>query len=927
MKYLIYLLSLLLLGLLDSCSDGERGKESIPTLEVVTSSIDFDENGGTKNIDVVTNQENWTAVVDAVGENWCTAVPDRMNDQNQLVVSTIANSYKEMRSTNVTLKAGNLNKKIAVRQLGTDKGILISPIMLTVKSEGEMINFTVTANVEFEIITPDWITLPVKTRSAEYVTTEHVYVVQRNTGEKREGEIIIKDKESDLTATLSISQEAFGDYQSGESSIKGDILVEVSDGSAVNAKGETTVNGSSVFRRTYDKSKETGWHSNTRDVYPDTNWPLKLTFEFKEQPRIDYCVYHPTSSNVMKKAEIYVSTEEEPEYKKVMDAELPGSGVARISFPEPIINPKGIQMVVTETSGQYLVIKEMEFYRKNPANYDPLELFRDITCTELKDGITMKEVDACPDPLFRNIAAYMLLDKYPRDFRIQDYKAYPHANLFKKNNKTSQAHDLLQNVTGIYVKKGKEVVMLVGDTHGYSLSVRILNLDTPGKDGFDVTYSHPLAEGVNRFEADSDGLLYIYYHTPEYKDAAPIAIHIPSGEVNGYFDSRIHESPDWKRLLDAAKAPHFDVIGEKAHLIFPTDKFKANTPDGKSLIDAYDRLVELEQEFIGLVKYGREDPNHVCFSVMYNDAHMYSAAYHTGYVITTINALTTLERFTTSDIWGPAHEVGHSYQTSPGMCWFGMTEVTNNILSLYVQTSFGNTTRLYDQQSYDSKSKYTSIYEKSMCKFFLDAERPYIRTDSDVNVLNQLVPFWQLYLYTKVKGYEDFYKDLFEQVRLRPDKHNRPGENQVDFAVLASEVSGYDLTEFFTKWGFFVPVDEEKEDYGKRQYTVTKEMVVDAKQRIADMHLPKAVAVEYITDDAADCYVSSSPVSPGTAERNDATFTMKNWKNVVAYEVYSDDKLCFVSPASSFTVLGEKLGEKVEVFAISAQGEKTKVNF
>ena len=87
------------------------------------------------------------------------------------------------------------------------------------------------------------------------------------------------------------------------------------------------------------------------------------------------------------------------------------------------------------------------------------------------------------------------------------------------------------------------------------------------------------------------------------------------------------------------------MLGEKAHLIFPVDKFKANTPDGKALIDAYDRLVLLEQQFMGLEKYDRMDPNHVCFSVMYNDSYMYSAANHTGYVASTMTLANLYNHF------------------------------------------------------------------------------------------------------------------------------------------------------------------------------------------------------------------------------------------------------------------------------------------
>ena len=63
-------------------------------------------------------------------------------------------------------------------------------------------------------------------------------------------------------------------------------------------------------------------------------------------------------------------------------------------------------------------------------------------------------------------------------------------------------------------------------------------------------------------------------------------------------------------------------------------------------------------------------------------------------------------------------------------------------------------------------------------------------------------------------GNEDFYKDLYELVRTRPDKAT-PGESQLEFTVLACEAAQLDLTKFFTRWGFFEPVDIIKNDYGE----------------------------------------------------------------------------------------------------------------
>ena len=57
------------------------------------------------------------------------------------------------------------------------------------------------------------------------------------------------------------------------------------------------------------------------------------------------------------------------------------------------------------------------------------------------------------------------------------------------------------------------------------------------------------------------GLVYVFYHTPDYKVAPPVKIHFATGQVNGYYDSQKHQPSDWARLLNAAKDLYFDVLG------------------------------------------------------------------------------------------------------------------------------------------------------------------------------------------------------------------------------------------------------------------------------------------------------------------------------------------------------------------------------
>jgi len=101
------------------------------------------------------------------------------------------------------------------------------------------------------------------------------------------------------------------------------------------------------------------------------------------------------------------------------------------------------------------------------------------------------------------------------------------------------------------------------------------------------------------------------------------------------------------------------MLGEYAHLTFPVYLFKNNTPDGKALIDVYDDIARLEQEFMGLAKYDRMNL-HVIYT-----SYMYATNNRKAYNNTTLGELTNASKVRCSSIWGPAHEIGHVNQTRP----------------------------------------------------------------------------------------------------------------------------------------------------------------------------------------------------------------------------------------------------------------------
>lgn len=236
----------------------------------------------------------------------------------------------------------------------------------------------------------------------------------------------------------------------------------------------------------------------------------------------------------------------------------------------------------------------------------------------------------------------MLKDKYPADFRIADFKPYQHPDIQATINKTG-TYSLLDNPTGIFVKAGETLIVMVGETHGQHLSLRVQDMDTPNADGFNNSISYSLRTGINKIVSEKKGLIYVMYHVNGNPvDYDEVKIHFASGSVNGYFDVAKHTREQWGTLLNGAVDGYFDVVGNYAHLTFPVSKLKS-TSNGRDLINLFDDIVYKEQIFMGLRKYNnnggigtdtdnRMFRNRMYFNVMYGQGdYMYSTSYHTAY--------------------------------------------------------------------------------------------------------------------------------------------------------------------------------------------------------------------------------------------------------------------------------------------------------
>ena len=929
-----------------SCTSDDEALEVVE-LSVNKEVVDFKCEAGTQNITVSTNAPIWEATAD---KSWCTlSVAGKV-----LKIFVDESEERLVREAVITITAEGLKKTVKVRQLGYEPAILIDTNVFEVEVIGKEIAFNVTANVEVSAGVPDWIVEKVKSRAPEMVTSTHVYVVKSSTlDEKREGNIVFAEvlpegasvETSPVSASVLIVQHGLNEYNGGTGEdIEGDIKVKVVSGT------DTSHQGEDVIGKSFDGDYSTLYHSNWSNGGANY-FPITLTYNFAEVSDVDYLIYYPRPSGYngnFKEVEIQYS-EDGNVFTKLLDKDFEGSATAsRVTF-DNTVRAKSFRFIVKSGAGDgqgFVSCAEMEFYSKNLNAFVYSTLFEDEACSNLKAGITETDIENCKYPFFKNLAYYMFKDKYDRNFRVADYKAFPHPDIQSESHKTNP-YSLLDNPTGISVKEGETLVVMVGDTYGQNIGMKVQNLDAPGGDGFGgVTY--PLYRGINKLTMNGKGLVYVMYHTKtleEAETARPVKIHFASGTVNGYFDSQsVEHRGRWSELLGKATDKYFDVVGQYAHLTFETNDFrKYAATNGNELIELYDKIAHSEMQLLGLEKYGKMFRNRIYLNVMYH-SFMYATAYHTAYNQTTMGDVCDPDVLKTTGCWGPAHEIGHCNQTRPGIKWIGLTEVTNNIMSEYVQTTvFGQPSRI---QTEDMGAVYRNRYSKAWNGIIVPkaSHADFTNLDDSNDVFCKLVPFWQLELYFgKVLGLTPlqqsdcggFYPEVFEYARTKDYSGMSEGEIQLDFVYNCCVAARLNLLDFFEKWGFLTPVDRLIEDYDTKTLKVTEGMVDALRKRVESLGYSKLqdTALEYISDNTWELYKTKPQVIPGaSATRNGNTITIKNWQNVVVYEVRDEaDNLVFVSSGETtpsatdvFTLSGNWSGD-YRLYAVSAVGKRTEI--
>lgn len=678
------------------------------------------------------------------------------------------------------------------------------------------------------------------------------------------------------------------------------------------------------------------------------DFPVILEYYFEGNTDIDYFIYHTNSGNgTFGKFDVYTQTKENTEYVHQGSYDFNMRNSPSIASLKTPVKATKVKFEVHSGKNGYVSCDEMQFFKKNKKNTleeQLLTVFTDITCSEIKPDVTQEQIEALPEFFIQTASALKddSYNKWEKEFRIREYYPYSSADEWADKLMTRKYGDL-DNPTGIYVNEGDEVVVLVGNTHGQSISIQNIGEET--SKGYAQTSVngdiYPLKEGVNKLTAKQTGMLFVMYNTNiQNPDAQPIKIHIPlgGGKVCGFFSLKEHQTNEkYKELIDKADYKYFCVIGNAIILYFHHKQLKAAVPyDILSSIELWDNMIQWQQELMGIEDvYPKQMNNHI-FAISPEGGYMWASEGRIGFVYTALGDILRKSYLMASrNSWGPAHEIDHVHQGA--INWASTTESSNNLFSNYTIYKFGQNcsrgTELAVPEYAANVKKATLVFRrcvenKAWCDFGTD----YQGEDPEMHARMN----WQLWNYYHRCGYNpQFFPTLFKLMRENRVSTQDPGENQMMYARMACRAANENLTDFFERWGFFVPISMKVNQYGTYNYIVTDAMIKETKEFMKQFPAPKH-AFYYLEDrKKGDPGLDTTPPDVGyfTQFAEDMKITkqitytisghqvnVQNGEQAVAFEIKENDNLKYFGTSFQFEVPNTISPDRVKLYAVQADG-------
>ena len=900
-----------------SCGSKDIETTKTSTLEIAEESKElvFPPNSSSLTVSVKTNAEELQISCDQV---WCSA--EFIASSKKIEIDVDENSSLESRDAKVLVKLAGTQEEIKINQFGIEPKIIILEEKIVTDFKAKTMTLELFSNVDLAVSCEvDWITEKPKMKSASIDPVKYSFdfnVEELKTEDVREGEIIFKQLEGALTDTIVIKQ-VIVDSDSysplDDLSLEKDKKIKVLSGLLSPSNMLQPGHG---IELSFDDDITTSYHSPYGGMPDEPTIDLEYILDPEDASIMNYMVLYPRTSGangIIKKASVWISTEENSDYEKVADIDVV-TGIndpVVVSLSQPVINPRKVKISVTDAYthdvGKYYVsLREIEFYESKTINAlaTDLEFFTDETFSELAPGITVEDISKIENPFIQNIAAYLLAGKYNTEYRVQEYEAFRPYQDLAKELKTS-TYSRYENPTGMFFEANQEVVVFVEPGVVNKLSLIVKDFGSSGESN-----SYVLKDGLNVITMKGKGNGYINYFTPDWESSANVKVHIASGKVNGYFDIARHTNEDGRNLLDNATSEIMDIKGDRVHLAYPVDVLRRNAYSQLyDLTVMYDSIIGSEQTIMGLKKYGRLPKNHMFGRVIW-DGFMHADGIGAAFHNNTLDKLANPSHII-DNIWGIAHEFGHVNQVRPGVKWVGTSEVTNNLYSSWIQYLYAPEKTRLEHEAVDGVvgNRYNYFFKYGILEgqeWGLQSKNYGVKDGKwGGDVFISLIPIWQLHLYYHLAGEGNawhkpyFYADVFEKVRNTDESSMSHGELQMNFIKNVCDAVEQDLSDYFIKVGMLQVIDKFCSDYTPDWKKITQDMIDETILYCSKYPKPATDYLYYISSNTVDAYKYKRAVegqfNQGISGTTTKTVSHSEWKNAVVFETYKGNELTHIT--------------------------------
>ena len=167
---------------------------------------EIDAQGGTMEVSLKSNGE-WTI---AMTEGWIMVSPMKGNGDATLTVTVSPNTTGESRTTEITASTEDNTAVLTLTQNAPQHYVDVMPTSIVCGSEGGEFTVEVSSNIEWEVITPQWVTSSMTNGVNDATLTLTISPIEGDMSESREGEVII-GRQDLASAVVSIEQKVSPD--------------------------------------------------------------------------------------------------------------------------------------------------------------------------------------------------------------------------------------------------------------------------------------------------------------------------------------------------------------------------------------------------------------------------------------------------------------------------------------------------------------------------------------------------------------------------------------------------------------------------------------------------------------------------------------------------------------------------------------------